>query len=91
MTVAVLVVLFLGLCVGAELVGRRVDLAPELLRKLVHMSAAVFTAWKELLPFNGDISAALGRTWQDTANLLVNKEAGMYFLGTFAGQQATSK
>ena len=52
-------------------------------------TAAVFTAWKELLPFNGDISAALGRTWQDTANLLVQKKAGMYFLGTFAGQQAT--
>jgi multiple sugar transport system substrate-binding protein len=52
-------------------------------------TAAVFTAWKELLPFNGDIAAALGRTWQDTANLLVQKKAGMYFLGTFAGQQAT--
>ena len=53
-------------------------------------TAAVFTAWKELLPYNGDISAALGRTWQDTANLLVQKKAGMYFLGTFAGQQATA-
>jgi multiple sugar transport system substrate-binding protein len=53
-------------------------------------TAAVFTKWKELLPFNGDISAALGRTWQDTANLLVQKKAGMYFLGTFAGQQATA-
>ena len=52
-------------------------------------TAAVFAAWKELLPYNGDISAALGRTWQDTANLLVQKKAGMYFLGTFAGQQAT--
>jgi multiple sugar transport system substrate-binding protein len=54
-------------------------------------TAAVFTKWKELLPFNGDISAALGRTWQDAANLLVQKKAGMYFLGTFAGQQATEK
>jgi multiple sugar transport system substrate-binding protein len=54
-------------------------------------TAAVFTAWKELLPFNGDIAAALGRTWQDTANLLVQKKAGMYFLGTFAGQQATAQ
>ena len=51
--------------------------------------AAVFDAWKELLPFNGDSSAPLGRTWQDAANLLVQKKAGMYFLGTFAGQQAT--
>src|SRR4051794_31313668 len=54
-------------------------------------TAAVFDAWKGLLPYNGDISAALGRTWQDTANLLVQKKAGMYFLGTFAGQQATDK
>jgi multiple sugar transport system substrate-binding protein len=54
-------------------------------------TAAVFDAWKGLLPYNGDIAAALGRTWQDTANLLVQKKAGMYFLGTFAGQQATEK
>ena len=54
-------------------------------------TAAVFEAWKGILPYNGDISAALGRTWQDTANLLVQKKAGMYFLGTFAGQQATEK
>jgi multiple sugar transport system substrate-binding protein len=54
-------------------------------------TAAVFTAWKELLPYNGDITAALGRTWQDGANLLVQKKAGMYFLGTFAGQQATEQ
>jgi multiple sugar transport system substrate-binding protein len=54
-------------------------------------TAAVFTAWKELLPFNGDMAANLGRTWQDTANLLVQKKAGMYFLGTFAGQQATAQ
>jgi multiple sugar transport system substrate-binding protein len=53
-------------------------------------TAAVFEAWKGILPYNGDISAALGRTWQDTANLLVQKKAGMYFLGTFAGQQATA-
>ena len=52
-------------------------------------TAAVFEAWKGILPYNGDITAALGRTWQDGANLLVQKKAGMYFLGTFAGQQAT--
>jgi multiple sugar transport system substrate-binding protein len=51
--------------------------------------AAVFAAWKDLLPFHADITGALGRTWQDAANELVNKKAGMYFLGTFAGQQAT--
>ena len=54
-------------------------------------TAKVFENWKQLLPYNGDITAALGRTWQDGANLLVQKKAGMYFLGTFAGQQATEK
>jgi multiple sugar transport system substrate-binding protein len=52
-------------------------------------TAAVFAAWKDILPYHADITGALGRTWQDGANVLVNKEAGMYFLGTFAGQQAT--
>ena len=49
MTLAVLVVLFLALCVGAELLSRRVQLAPELLRKLVHMSAAVVAAFLPLV------------------------------------------
>jgi phytol kinase len=48
-TLAVLVALFLGLCVGAEVLGRRVELDPELLRKLVHMTAAMFTAFLPLL------------------------------------------
>ena len=48
MTLVVLVAAFLGLCIGAELLARRVELAPELLRKLVHMSAAVFTAFLPL-------------------------------------------
>ena len=30
---------------------------------------------------------ALGRDWQDAAKALINKEAGMYFLGTFAAEQ----
>ena len=49
MTLVVLIVLFLGLCVGAELLAWRVDVAPELLRKLVHMSAAVFAAFLPLV------------------------------------------
>jgi multiple sugar transport system substrate-binding protein len=53
-------------------------------------TAAVFTAWKDILPYHADITGALGRTWQDGANALVQKTAGMYFLGTFAGQQATA-
>ena len=45
---------------------------------------AVFEKWRELLPYLQE--GALGRTWQDGAQSMVNKEAGMYFLGTFAGR-----
>lgn len=47
----------------------------------------VFNLWKELLPYLQ--TNALGRTWQEGAQSMINKEAGMYFLGTFAGEQAT--
>lgn len=47
----------------------------------------VFELWKELLPYLQP--NALGRTWQEGAQSMINKEAGMYFLGTFAGEQAT--
>lgn len=47
----------------------------------------VFNLWKELLPFTQ--ANALGRTWQEGAQSMINKEAAMYFLGTFAGEQAT--
>ena len=51
-------------------------------------TAAVFTPGRS--SFRSTVTwRRLGRTWQDTANLLVQKKAGMYFLGTFAGQQAT--
>ena len=46
----------------------------------------VFELWKELLPYLQ--TNALGRTWQEGAQAMINKEAGMYFLGTFAGEQA---
>lgn len=59
MTLVVLVAAFFGLCVGAELLARSVDLAPELLRKLVHMSAAVFTAFLPLVVSFAEI-AVLG-------------------------------
>ncbi len=49
---------------------------------------AVFETWKTLLPFYQ--SGALGLTWQEAAKAMVNQTAGMYFLGTFAGQQATN-
>ncbi|HSK97869.1 MAG TPA: ABC transporter substrate-binding protein [Euzebyales bacterium] len=45
----------------------------------------VFNTWAELLPFHQE--AALGRTWQEAAQSLVNKESGMYLLGMFVGQQ----
>jgi multiple sugar transport system substrate-binding protein len=48
---------------------------------------AVFELWKDLLPYFQE--GAPGRTWQDAAKAaLVDKTAGMYFLGTFAVEQA---
>ena len=43
-------------------------------------------ALAELLPFLQP--AALGRTWQEAAQTMVGGQAGMYFSGTFAGEQA---
>ena len=42
---------------------------------------AVFTQWAELLPFQQE--GANGRTWQEGANALADKSAGMFLLGTF--------
>lgn len=47
----------------------------------------VFDTWKELLPYQ-DPSAA-GLTWQEAAQKLGNKQAGMYLLGSFVTQQFT--
>jgi multiple sugar transport system substrate-binding protein len=47
----------------------------------------VFNTWRELLPYTSN--GALGLTWQEGATQLLNKEAGMYMLGTFVGQQFT--
>ncbi len=47
---------------------------------------AVFEAWKGLLPLQQE--GALGRTWQEAAQDMIAGRAGMYFLGTFAGEQA---
>jgi multiple sugar transport system substrate-binding protein len=46
---------------------------------------AVFEKWRELLPYFQE--GALGRTWQEAAQSMANKEAAMYFLGTFAAEQ----
>ncbi|AWW38751.1 sugar ABC transporter substrate-binding protein [Streptomyces sp. AS58] len=48
---------------------------------------AAFDLWAEILPFHQE--GAMGRTWQDAAQTLVAKKAGMYLLGTFVAQQFT--
>jgi multiple sugar transport system substrate-binding protein len=45
----------------------------------------VFDTWRMLLPYHQD--AALGRTWQEAAQTLQQKKAGMYVLGMFVGEQ----
>ena len=59
MTFVLVSVLFLGLCLGVEVLARRVRLSPELVRKLAHMSAAVFAAFLPLVLTFAEI-AALG-------------------------------
>ena len=49
----------------------------------------VFDNWKSILPYQD--KSALGLTWQDAANTLGNKKAGMYLLGSFVTQQFTDK
>ena len=44
----------------------------------------VFEIWKDLLPYYQ--AGAAGRTWQDAAQALVQKKAGMYLLGMFVSQ-----
>ena len=46
---------------------------------------AVFDQWRELLPYHQ--ADSLGRTWQEAAQSLQQKKAGMYLLGMFVGQQ----
>jgi multiple sugar transport system substrate-binding protein len=45
----------------------------------------VFQTWAELLPAHQE--GALGRTWQEAAQTLQQKKAGMYLLGLFVTQQ----
>ena len=45
----------------------------------------VFDIWNDLLPFYQE--GAAGRTWQDAAQALVQKKAGMYLLGMFVSEQ----
>ena len=46
---------------------------------------AVFAAWTELLPLHQENPN--GRTWQEAAQAIVSKEAGMMTLGNFIGEQ----
>jgi multiple sugar transport system substrate-binding protein len=48
-----------------------------------------FDLWTEILPYHQE--GAVGRTWQDAAQALASKKAGMYLLGTFVGQQFTNE
>ncbi|TDV53744.1 carbohydrate ABC transporter substrate-binding protein (CUT1 family) [Actinophytocola oryzae] len=45
----------------------------------------VFDTWRGLLPYHQPDS--LGRTWQEAAQSVLNKQSGMYLLGLFVGQQ----
>jgi multiple sugar transport system substrate-binding protein len=45
----------------------------------------VFQQWADLLPYHQP--GALGRTWQEAAQTVARKEAGMYLLGMFVGEQ----
>ena len=45
----------------------------------------VFDTWRGLLPYHQE--DALGRTWQEAAQALQKKQAGMYLLGMFVGEQ----
>lgn len=46
---------------------------------------ATFNAWRDLLPHHQKNS--LGRTWQEAAQALGQKKAGMYFMGSFVVDQ----
>ncbi|MBI4943230.1 MAG: carbohydrate ABC transporter substrate-binding protein [Actinobacteria bacterium] len=48
----------------------------------------VFSTWAELLPLHQ--SDPLGRTWQEAAQAVQNKKAGMYVLGLFVTQEMTA-
>lgn len=48
----------------------------------------VFDTWRRLLPYHQP--DALGRTWQEAAQTLQQKKAGMQVFGMFIGQQFTA-
>jgi len=48
----------------------------------------VFDTWTSILPYHQ--ADSLGRTWQEAAQTLQQKKAGMYLLGLFVAQQFTA-
>jgi multiple sugar transport system substrate-binding protein len=48
---------------------------------------AVFDTWRAIQPYQDP--ASLGLTWEDAAQKIVTKKAGMYLLGSFVTQQFT--
>jgi multiple sugar transport system substrate-binding protein len=51
--------------------------------------ASVLDHWRALVPYYQE--GAAGRKWQDAAQTLINKQAGMFLLGLFVGQQFTNQ
>lgn len=49
---------------------------------------ATFDNWSEILAYHQD--GSIGRTWQDAAQAVASKKAGMYLLGMFVAQQFTN-
>lgn len=49
----------------------------------------VFSTWARLLPYHTE--GALGRDWLDSAADLLNKKAGMYYLGMFVSEVFTDE
>jgi multiple sugar transport system substrate-binding protein len=49
----------------------------------------VMDLWTSLLPYHQ--TNALGRTWQEAAQSLLTKKAGMFLLGLFVSEQFTAK
>jgi multiple sugar transport system substrate-binding protein len=50
---------------------------------------ALFALWADLLPFHQE--SPNGRKWEEAATALENKEAGMYYLGTFVASNSTDE
>ena len=75
MTLLLVSVLFVVLCAAVEVLARRTRLAPELVRKLAHMSSAVLAAMLPLIVSFGEI-AVLGLAF--AALMAISLRAGIF-------------